>query len=227
MRAGSFLFFIVTALCWIAGGCVQTTYSGFEEGERARKLTDRRVQFVIDREFYVSPPDCVTIFSSSDHDNADIRGAAEDAVERHLATKFNRFISARSARSLAARLGLNLGARDDRRLFGRMKGCDAFAKIDLEKINDSFAIIWAERSVRMSLELTRSENGKLLWKAHHDASRSDGGLPLSFLSLPISVIRAARLNGDEEIFHSILDDALRRMMATLPNTRGVTINARR
>jgi hypothetical protein len=45
------------------------------------------------------------------------------------------------------------------------------------------------------------------------------GLPFSPLSLSVSIARAVPVKGDPEIFHSIADDAVCRMMRTLPDTR--------
>jgi hypothetical protein len=45
------------------------------------------------------------------------------------------------------------------------------------------------------------------------------GLPFSPLSLSVSIARAARVRCGPEFFHSIADDAARRMKRTLPDTR--------
>ena len=53
-------------------------------------------------------------------------------------------------------------------------------------------------------------------QAAHTAQRSDGGVPLSLIGAPVSAFRAARFNQDSDVLPSMVDDALRRIFASLP-----------
>jgi len=225
---GRLLRLLIVAVTLLgAGGCLNTTYSSNEDAETPSLVPERRVNFFIARAFYRAPPECVTIVTRHKGGLTHVHRALEDAVERHLRVKFSRVHGAPGVRSKALRLGLDLTNRRDRGIFSRKIRCNAFADIQIEKVEEQYLVLWANKSVSISLHLTRARNGDLLWRAHHNASRGDGGLPISFVSLPLTIARASRINGDREIFYSIVDDAIRRMMATLPDTRKVTINSRR
>ena len=64
-------------------------------------------------------------------------------------------------------------------------------------------------------------NGAELWRAAHQASRSEGTLPLSPMSVPIGAFSAGRFHGDADVFPSMADDVARRIVASLPDTRGL------
>ena len=66
--------------------------------------------------------------------------------------------------------------------------------------------------------MIRSSDDVTLWKARHTASRSDGGLPLSPFSAPLSAFQAASLAGDDDVTPSMVEDVVRRLFATLPNS---------
>ena len=218
---------IVAVILLGAGGCLNTTYSSNEDAETPSLVPERRVNFFIARAFYRAPPECVTIVTNYKGGLTDVHRALEDAVERHLRVKFSRVLGAPGARSKALRLGLDLNNRRDRRIFSRNAWCNAFADIQIEKVEEQYLVLWANKSVSVSLRITRAKSDDLLWRAHHRASRGDGGIPISVVSLPLSIARASRVKGDREMFHSIVDDAIRRMMITLPDTRRLTINSRR
>jgi len=217
---------IIAAILSVASGCLNTTYSSKNEPKASLLAVERRVNFHITRAFYRAPPKCVTIVMHYKGGLTDVHRAVEDSVERHLATKFAKVHSASSARSMAVRVALDLNNPSDRKIFSRKIRCKAFADIRIDKVSEKYLVLWANKSVSVSLRITRAKSGDLLWRAHHRASRGDGGLPISLISLPLSIARAGRIKGDREIFYSIVDDAIRRMMSTLPNTRRVTINSR-
>ncbi|NKB21515.1 MAG: hypothetical protein GKS01_13560 [Alphaproteobacteria bacterium] len=214
------LFSIVVAAS--LSGCARTTYTGMHEKEQATPMLERRVAFQMKQAFFHNPPSCATIVSNSIKAPAIIRRAVEESVERHLATKFKRAIGGAAARNIAARIAVDLKHPGDRRVFARQTKCGGFIEVRLDTVEDDYMVLWTNRAVGISLRLIRATDEKLLWQARHKAGRGDGGLPFSPLSLPVSIARAARVKGDPEIFHSIADDAVRRMMRTLPDTRHAT-----
>jgi hypothetical protein len=201
------------------GGCMRTTYTGMFETESVTPMLERRVAFQMEQAFFHRPPRCATIVSKTAMVPAVIRRAVEQSVERHLSTKFQRAIGSAPARRIAARLAVDLSHAEDRQVFARQTKCGGFVEIRFDAVEDDYMVLWTNRAVGISLRLVRASDGVLLWQARHKAGRGDGGLPFSPLSLPVSIARAARVKGDPEIFHSIADDAVRRMMRTLPDTR--------
>jgi len=129
-------------------------------------------------------------------------------------------VSAARLRRAEKQLGIDINAASGRRVFARRARCQTIVAISLDEINDDYLVLWAQRGLSITLTMTRVADNKILWAARHHASRSDGGLPISVLSLPFSAARAAYLNGDPDLFASIADDAVRRMMKTLPDIRG-------
>lgn len=86
-------------------------------------------------------------------------------------------------------------------------------------------MIWSDKSVDIRLRLftpgtsPNGETDELLWIARHAASRGDGSLPLDLASLGIGAFKAGNHNMDAEMHFSLTEDAVRRMMVTLPDTR--------
>lgn len=210
---------LATSVAVSLGGCAQTTYTGMNEKEPATPMLERRVAFQMKQAFLHRPPRCAAVVSKSAKVPPAIRRAVEESVERHLATKFQRAIGGTPARRIAARIAVDLSHTEDRRVFARQTKCGSIVEVQLDAVEDDYMVLWTNRAVGISLRLIRASDGKLLWQARHKAGRGDGGLPFSPLSLPVSIARAARVRNDPEIFHSIADDAVRRMMRTLPDTR--------
>ena len=182
-------------------------------------ILERRVAFQMKQAFFHNPPSCAAVVSKTEKVPPVIQRAVEESVERHLATKFRRAIGGATTRRIAARLAIDLDHPGDRRVFARQTKCTGIVEIRLNAVEDDYMLLWTNRAVGIALRLIRASDQKLLWQARHKAGRGNGGLPFSPLSLPISIARAARVKGDAEIFYSIADDAVRRMMQTLPDTR--------
>ncbi|MBT5048603.1 MAG: hypothetical protein HOM58_08865 [Rhodospirillaceae bacterium] len=214
--AGRLLLYItlVTAM----SGCQQTTYREMGAVGKADSQLERRVDYRLGSGFYANAPDCAALRTRTRVPRA-FRDIVEQSVERHLATRLMRVIGPVRLRRAESRLGIDMGVVSDRRVFARQARCPALVEIALHEISDDYFVLWAQRGIAMTLTMTRIADGKILWSARHRASRSDGGIPLSLLSLPFSAARAARFKNDPELFASIADDAVRRMMKTLPDTR--------
>ena len=201
------------------GACARTTYQGFEASDPPLPMVERRVQFYLSPAYFRDPPRCAAIHTLSPAPASPVTRAVERAVERHLSTRVARVMGTGQVVRTTANLAVELSHPADLRVFRRQTGCDALVRISIDGVADDYFVIWSRRAIALTLELIRIDDGKLLWKAHHRAERGDGGLPFSILSLPFTIARAARLKGDQEAFESIADDAVRRMMATLPDIR--------
>lgn len=206
----------------LLGACARTTYQGYETPDDQAGFLERRVQFHLSSTYFRTPPRCVAIRTApAAAIPATVRRAVMGAVERHLAMRLVRVMGPARTRRAAQRLGLDPDDPADRRVFARHTGCDAMIRVRIENLSDDYLLVWSRRAISISLEMTRSEDGGLLWKARHRAWRDDGGVPFSLFSLPFAAFRAARLTGDREAFESIADDAVRRMTATLPDLRAM------
>ena len=67
--------------------------------------------------------------------------------------------------------------------------------------------------------MLRATDGHVLWRARHIANRSDGGIPLSPIGIAVDAFSSAQFSSDREIAESVVDDAVRRLVRSLPNAR--------
>jgi len=223
MRSARLLRLTVLLVPAFAGGCLQTTYRSLD-GPESRKaegasLLERRVDYRLTDAYYTTAPRCAAIVTKSPAPRAVAR-LVEEAVERHLAMRLSRVIGAARLRRTETRLGIDMDAAADRRVFARQARCDALVEIHLTRVADDYMVLWAQRGLTIGLTMTRLADGAVLWRARHAAGRADGGLPISIIDLPVSAARAVMVTNDPDMFASIADDAARRMIKTLPDIRG-------
>jgi hypothetical protein len=215
MRNLVFTVLIAQAL----SACTTTTYRSHETKVPETMLASRDVFFDVADGLYRDPPDCVTILPSPAGTPLELAKIVERAAARHLREKVQRVIGPKARRRAGQKLTLDLTNKQDRKRFARIRTCRYFLEIHEVKAGDVYALVWSERSLTLALSLQRARDGAVAWRATHTASRSDGGLPLSPISLGGAAIRAGMLHGDQEALPSLLDDAMRRMFVTLPDMR--------
>jgi len=180
----------------------------------------RKVDYHLGSAFYMTPPACVMIVPITGKDlTPEVKRAVEDTVGRHLTTRFDRIIDARRVVGEARRRVFDPVNADDRKRLARALRCDSFAEIDSAGVGSIFAIVWTEISVNIAITLKRSRDGEVLWRGRHRARRGDGGMPLSIFGVGGGALAAGKLANDTDALPSIIDDSVRRMMASLPDIR--------
>jgi hypothetical protein len=214
------------AFCLAALGACRTEYRAYDQrpataaetaAETALADVDgRHVFFRLDRAFYRDPPSCVVVLPAGNGERATI--PVERAVARHLRDKFPRVVGPLGRDRASRRLALDLSHAGDRRRFARLEGCDVFVRWRAVAEQSDYLLVWSKRDFGLELEMFR-EPDRTLWQASHVARRSDGGVPLSPLSAPMAMFEAARFRADQDILPSMIDDTLRRMVASLPDVR--------
>ncbi len=203
-----------------AAACTEVRYVREGGAETAAGLLDRAVVYKVEGDFYRSPPRCAVVMPIR-WPAADPRLArqVEEALGRHLMTKVDRVIGP-AARDRAARQRVyDLDDAEQRRRLARALGCDTVVEGETRAAESTFAVVWAQTRFGLSVSLERAGDGRRLWRASHTAERSAGGLPLSILGVTKDAFSAGRLMKDREVFPSMLDDVVRRVMASLPDTR--------
>jgi len=178
------------------------------------KATD--VNFQVLSPFYRDPPDCVAVIMSDNSENPQMNGLISTALARHLGEKVDRVIFPRKTRHLAKRSGLDLQDKGDRQRFSRQAKCRFFAWAELYDLGDDYVGIFAKKHIGVRVDLKRISDDALLWQAAHTVWRADGGLPLSPLGALSGMASATMFAQNNEIMPSLIDDALRRMVRTLP-----------
>lgn len=206
-------------------GCTETAYV---EHTNARAVTAkgeedafaRTVDFHLARAFYETPPGCVMIVPTRIKNvPPKVRQTIEDSVARHLASRVDKVIDARRAAGEARKRAFDPAFQSDRARLARALRCDTVAEIDSAGLDSLYAVVWTEISVDVHLTLKRARDGEVLWRGRHRARRGDGGLPIGLFGAGGGALAAGRLAGDADVLPSIIDDSLRRMMASLPDVR--------
>ena len=210
---------LLAGLLALLAGCVNTTYGSYQAAEAPPTARDRRVDYQISRALFDDPPSCAMVLPLQGTPSPEHGDILERALARQLSERLPRVIGPRERRALARRYGLEPGNPADWPSFARLTGCDALLDAALTEARDDYLLVWAERSLGLEAALIRIDDHEVLWRARHKVSRSDGGLPISPLSLAIEGADAARFTADDDILPSLADDLVRRIMVTLPNFR--------
>lgn len=181
----------------------------------------RQVDYHLTRAFYETPPDCVMVLPAKLPKGADPKLGARigDAVSRHLTGHLDRVIGVRKLRAQARRRAFDPAHPEDLGRLARALRCDSVMEVETAGVDSFYAVVWANISVGLSLTLKRARDGQVLWRGAHTAERMDGGLPVSFLGAGAGMVSAGRLAGDADAVPSMIDDSLRRTLASLPDMR--------
>ena len=209
----------------ILAGCAETQFSPYAEAkDEAETLpfAPRRVFFEVTREFLADMPDCAVVLPPK----AEKEGQRHYAwlVERELTgtlrSKISRVVGSTQRRIAARELALPQGLANtaDRRLLAGHLDCKTLVFYEIQG-GLTNALVWS--SVKMTVDVRmEASDGKILWRARTEAARDAGGPPLSPVSIITNSFSAARLSADaEDVTQSVIADAVRRMVQTIPDAR--------
>lgn len=226
MKIGTSKTIGILILCLNLAGCVQTTYHGFDEQvDNDNSIAGGKVSFELSREFYRDPPACVTVLPDPEQSTAMTARSVEVAVARHLSSRVDRVIGPSERNALVRRHVVNLNIPGDRRTFSALERCRYYIRPTITSNDETYALVWAHRSIGIEMKLFRGADEEVLWRVQHTLTRGDGGLPMLPLSAGMAALRAGMLYNDGEQLPSMIDDALRRMFVTLPDIRDFSSHA--
>lgn len=175
---------------------------------------NRRVSYGLDKDLFHLAPRCVMVLPMDRQQvSSKVARAIEDSVARHLSYRFRRVIS---APDVASRQRQSAIRPSDLKRLGRSLHCATAMDIRSGGFEQTYALVWAHARLPLALQLRRAADGQALWWGRHAAERSEGGLPLGVLSLPIEAFSAGRFAGDADVLPSMADDAARRVLESLP-----------
>lgn len=195
--------------------CITPEYRHVENGNtEAMKAQD--VNYKIHGLFYRDPPDCVSVMATQSDKNPEMAKMLSVALARHLGEKVDRVIFPRKRQSIARENGFDLSNKGDLRRYSLRTKCRFYARAELYDLGDEYIGIFAEKHVGVRLEIARIEDNQPLWQAAHTVWRADGGVPLSPFSAIGGVASATMFKNNGDIMPSLVDDAMRRMIHTLP-----------
>ena len=210
---------IITLILTVCG-CSGTKYSRYDDmADDNLSMLSRVVKFEITDAFYRVSPACIVVLPAIGIGNRKFKKTVENAVARHLSGKIERVIGHYERRNLERKLVFDLSHQNDRGQFAGQSKCSYFLLVNIRKLDNTYAVVWSQRSLVLDVRLHGVDEAVVLWRASHQTSRGEGGLPLSPISFGAAVFTAGRANGDMEIFPSMLDDSFRRMFAKFPDTR--------
>jgi hypothetical protein len=206
--------------------CVETTYVPYKDGKdegETLPFAPRKVAFEIGRDFYVDMQNSVCVMSPVARENQrHYARLVEGELTRSLRGKINRVVGSTERRVAARNLALtgDLNSPENRQLLSRHLDCDAIVLSEIAG-GPTNLLVWSQISMTVDVRMERASDGKLLWRAKNETSRSDGGWPLTPLSIVTNGFAAARFSADEaNVTASLIADAVRKMVdKTLPDVR--------
>ncbi len=218
-KARPYVALLLCGLVLAVAGCRTTQYGAYDTEPEGLAFLDRKVEFEITDDFYNNPNDCVVVLplrGTNDHRTQEM---VERALARYLSERVPRVIGPRHRRRLARSLAFDIADSQDWAGFAVATGCANGLEAGLLQAGDDYLVVWAQRTLGLEAALIGLSDRRLLWRARHFARRSDGGLPLSPLSVAVEGAMAAGFAMDGDIQPSLVDDVVRRMTATLPDVR--------
>jgi hypothetical protein len=212
------LFFAILSQLLLFG-CGGIQYVNYGKRDTPPAAYNTNVEFRIYDAFYADPPNCILVNGQALGDNLASTRPIETSLERHLLVKVNRVIGPGERDHLLRRLAMDLSHPGDLKRFSTHTDCHFQMKIEPWGSGSTNALFWSERRVGFTLKLLRTSDKATLWKSRHVAHRSEGSLPLSPISAPISAYQAIQFQADKDIPLSLTEDVIRRMVSTLPDVR--------
>ncbi len=201
----------------VTSGCLGANHlPAFED--QAEQLTGRD-QHRVYQAFYTDPPNCVVVLPGDGASNVTRLELIEGALSRQLSGRIGRVIHPRERRRLVRAMAFNLRNKVDARHFAAAANCPALLRWSSRVIGNVYTPIWSEKHMTIEVELSRAQDGAILWQAEASSVRSSGDPPLSLLSLPFAVYKTARFQADQDAVASMTDDLARRLVASLPDVR--------
>ena len=197
--------------------CAETEYVAFGEAGEEIPLA-RTVMVEIADAYHEDYPDCVLVMPpAADPSLKQFPKLVEASLALHLTRKIARVVSGVERDLAARRMAANLVNPDDLDAFIKTLECDAIVTARVLGPGRTYAVVWSQVRIGLEVRMTRARDRRLLWRARHIADRSEGGIPFSPLSVVVDGFTSVRFAADREIVDSVVDDAVRRIVASLPD----------
>lgn len=205
------------ALIFLLSACMQPAYKKYNGADTTtEEINALDVTYQLLPAFDQSLPDCVFVLETQEEFESGMGLSVARALARHMGEKVDRVIFPRVRERISRKQGLDLSHEKDRQHFAARQRCGYAVIAELYDLGDDYAVIFARKYLGLKIELRRIRDHQLLWQAAHTVWRADGGVPLSPLGAIGGIAQAAALNQDREALESMIDDALRRILRTLP-----------
>ena len=203
------------------GACTETQYTRISDATDDPSALAKQVAYQIDPAFYEEFPECILVLppSPANSISAELSSMIEYAITRHMMQKFNRVISGAERQIADERLGIS--PHDPiyvKRLLSGF-GCDTFLTTKVLNPRIDYLLVWSQVGIGLEMTLSRVADQKDVWRARHLARRSEGGISLSPIGAIVDTVLSTRFASDRDVVEGVIDDAVRRMLVPLPNTK--------
>jgi hypothetical protein len=208
---------IVGVVCFTAA-CAETRYVKLGEADETTNSPYRIVKVEMSEELIHSYPECVTIMPVIGKYNGS-KGSqlVELSLSRHLHQKITRVIGPIERDYVARGMAADLGNSHDRQDVLTALSCEALLAVEVVEPEASSLLVWSRVRLGLDVKLMRWQDSKVLWRAKHIGQRSGGGFPVSIFGVVTETYQSANFASDREVLHSMIDDVVRRIVASLPN----------
>lgn len=221
---------------WIAlvgGGlmiaaCTQTNYGPYGRSSDPLNPLERSIEFEVTDAFYGDPPRCAFVLPFEGKASGTVEPEdVERSLARQLSVRLDRVIGPLERRRLVRDLAVDLDRPSDRGHFARAVRCPFAVAARPWGEGSVFALVWTQERVGLEVVMTRVRDGTEVWKARHMATRSEGGVPFSPISAIFNAVTVGHFKSDSDVPTSLIEDATRRIVETLPDTRSYGLAAGR
>lgn len=207
----------LSALC--LSGCVTPRYQNVvSSNETQQKLNPNDINYKVSDLYYRTAPDCVVVMKTQTKTPSPWDKEISVALARHLGTKIDKVIFPRKRLQIEKKNAYDFSLLKERIRFSQHIKCRYYARAQLYDLANEYAVVFSKKHIGIKIDLARFKDDKILWQAAHTIWRAEGGMPLSPLGALGGITSAMMFNNNPEIMPSLIDDALRRLMRTLPST---------
>ena len=222
MNTFAFRFVVVLAVIMWITACAETRYVKFEEEGEEISFPYRTVAVEMGAGFHEEYPDCVVVMPPKAAPGLErFPDLVEASLALRLTRKVTRVVGALERDRAARRMAFDLVHPGDREALVEAMGCDAYVDTILVGPGRAYLVVWSQVRIGIEVKMVRARDGRLLWRARHVANRSEGGIPFTPIGVVVDGYSSTRFSADREIIDSVVDDAVRRLVASLPNARTI------
>jgi hypothetical protein len=179
----------------------------------------------LSREFWSAAVDCVIVAPIIGIPPGERARLIETSVARHAFQRIGRVIGPNEREGAARRLAVDLLDVEGGRVLARHFRCNHVIETQVEVVAEAYSVTWMERTLDLTLTLTRIGGDTVLWRSQAVRRAGDGGIPMSVLGLADAMFRAGRAQADEEAWPRLVEDVVRGAFASLPDVRGAAAGA--
>jgi hypothetical protein len=211
----------VLAIGFVVAGCARTNYVGYDkETASVPGIHLRTVAVEVDDAYFSDFPDCTIIMPTRTAAGLEyFKPLVEEALGHHMTKKVSRVVGGTERDLRARRAALEVGRTEDRKGLAEATGCKTLLYSRVVGPGHTNLVVWSQVQIGLEVVMLRAADGRVLWKARHIADRSDGGLSLSPIGLAIDTYASTQFSSDRDVAASVVDDAVRRLVRSLPNAR--------